>query len=246
MEILNENKTSMNYWARMIKNKIDANNCYANALLEEEYNKESRLIYLSNTIGLPVYNTFHFILPEEMHKLMSLCNESLNDGWKLSLRLMDSKNEQLLFRNLDVDTKDVLSATERLSSIDVINASIRPYKTPTISGTLLINHSDVLLEIVFGPHNWLTKSPPLGFTIYNCKYCFPHLSVKYSIEDTNLRGTLYRILQDVIMIVFGLSLRQLSEVDNSVYAEFIWLEDLGYKFYECSFSDVWTDVKVNM
>lgn len=241
LQILNENKTSMNYWAHMIKKNIDENDFYANALLEEEFSKKARLKDLSNTLGLPIYDTFHFILPNENNIFIDLCNKKIKNGWKLSLRLMDLKEEQLLFRNLDINIKEVLSLIERLNKIETIKASIRPYKTPSVSGTLLINQSDVLLEIIFGPHDWLTKSPPMGVTIFRCWYQFPHMSVNYSTNNPQLRLTMYRLLKDVVIIVFNLEIHQLSEIEKSVYAEFIWHESLGYKFYECSFSNVWTD-----
>lgn len=235
----------MNYWAQSIKSCVDINNYYANALLEEEFNKHSRLKQLSNSIGLPIYKNYYFILPKDIKLFENFCDEKLKKGWKLSLRLMDSKEEQLLFRNLDVDTKEALIAVEKLSGVNIIKANIRPYKIPSISGTLLVSHSDILLEIVFGPHNWLTKSLPVGTTIYNCRYIFPHLTVKYSTEEPNMRINLYRILKDIVDIVFGLSIRQLAEIDKSVYAEFIWNEEIGYRFYECSFSDVWTDFRIS-
>ncbi len=234
--------TSMNYWARMIKKNVNEDSLFAHALLKEESSKTERLIILANTIGLPIYETFQFILPNDLKDFMNLCEKKIKDGWKLSLRYMDINEEQLLFRHLDIDVNGAVAAIEKLNNTQIVKANISPYKIPSISGTLIIRESDVLLEMVFGPHYWITKLPPKGITIHRCWYYFPKSSIKYSSIDPQIRFTLFRILKDVVEIVFGLRVQQLSEVEKSVYAEFGWQESLGYKFFDCSFSQVWTGI----
>ncbi|MBA4318677.1 MAG: hypothetical protein C0412_09770, partial [Flavobacterium sp.] len=43
-----------------------------------------------------------------------------------------------------------------------------------------------------------------------------------------------------IKIILDMRISQLSEIEISFYAEFIWHDSLGYRFYDCSFSPIWT------
>ena len=232
-------KTSMSFWIEKIREVSKKNDVFARDLLVEEVSKTNRLSEMSSGFGLPIYETYNFILPNEVESCRALCNDRKKNGWKLSLRFSDLQG-QLIFRHLDMDLDDVMAAIENLEHLDRFEIRVDPYKIPTISGTIWVRHGDVHLELVCGPHKWLTKAAPQANSVFSCSYNY--LSVKYSTDDLNTRRILFRCLKDVVRITLGLNIRQLPEIQQSVYAEFHWHKSLGYRFLECSFSSVWTGV----
>jgi len=234
---------SMNCWAHNIKKKIDEHDHYANALLNEEYKKKERLLKLAKEVYLPIYEVRTFTVPDESDIIMDYCRAKIKDGWKLSVRIMDQDEKDLLFRSLD--ETDINLAINKVSGHKAYKATVSPYKNPTISGTITMRSNETLLEMVYGPHYWLTKYAPDENDIIRCSYGFPHLSLKYSTNNPNLRSITYRVFKDMIHILCAMEIHQLSERELSVYAEFVWHESIGYKFFECSYSRIWTGNKEN-
>lgn len=235
MIVQTSHETSMSAWAQKIKEVYKENNDFVLYLLDEESSKTNRL----SNLGLPIYDVYDFILPDEIESCLAICNEAIKNEWKISLRF-SNLCEQLIFRQLDIDADSIKLAIENVRHLDKFMARVSPYKIPAISGTLWVCQGDVYIELVFGPHKWLTKPPPRREVIFSCSYKFPFISVKYTTNNPKIRNTLFRCLREVVWIVLGLNIRQLSAIQKSVYAEFHWHESLDYRFLECSFSPAWT------
>jgi len=231
--------TSMETWCNQLRETGGRGGAFSRALMEEERRKQTRLATLSASIGLPLYETHTYHLPGDRGRMDRRCAELEKAGWKLSVRLLDTRDGQLLLRDVNVAAK-ALAATVRDPHFERCTALVSPYKDPTTSGTVLVSSGDALLEMVNGPHYWLTKSPPEGVSILRCWYRFPSPSVQYSTDDPAERLQLFQSLRDVVRMTVGVSLRQLSEIRSSLYAEYHWRSDLGYRFLECSYSSVWT------
>jgi hypothetical protein len=231
---------SMSEWCARLQETGGKGGLFVRAVMAEDERKLARLETLSRSIGLPLYETHSFELPEGIPRVIGLCSTLVKAGWKLSFRLMDTNDRRLLFRDVDADVRTVVAAIGSQPRGQQCIARVSPYKEPTISGTVLVASGDALLEMVYGPHYWLTKVPPEGVAILSCWYRFPHLSVQHSTDDLQERVVLYRSLRNVVRIALGVSLRQLPEVRSSLYAEYHWRRDLGYRFLECSYSSAWT------
>lgn len=229
----------MEAWCDRLRETGRSGAAFSCALMEQERQKQDRLATLSASIGLPLYETHTYQLPDERGRMVRLCGELEKAGWKLSVRLLDARDGHLLLRDVDVGAK-ALAATVRAPRFQRCTARVSPYKEPTTSGTVLVDSGDALLEMVNGPHYWLTKLPPKGVSIVRCWYRFPSPSVQYSTADPAERLVLLQSLRDVVRMALGVTLRQLSEIQTSLYAEYHWRSDLGYKFLECSYSWVWT------
>ena len=132
-----------------------------------------------------------------------------------------------------------MSAIARLPQGRQCVVRVSPYKEPTISGTVLVTTGGARLEVVYGPHYLLTKAAPPGVTILSCWYVCPYVSIKYSTNDEKQRVVLYRNFRDVVHIALGFNIRTLADIRRSAYAEYNWRSDIGYKFFECSYSMAW-------
>lgn len=232
--------TSMNWWGKRLLGIGGRAALFARTIMSEDERKRARLITLSSSIGLPVYEVQLFEIPRETQKLIKVCGQLERAGWKMSFRLTDPTDGRLVFRHLNVSSRLVAVTVGRLGLADRCSASVSVYKDPTISGTVLIDSGDVWLELVYGPHYWLTKTPPPGITVLRCWYRFPHLSVEYSTTEPEQREVLLDNLNDIVRMSLGMGLRQLPETGRSLYAEYHWREDLGYRFLDCSCSWAWT------
>lgn len=214
------------------------NEAFLQPLMSEEASKRKRLSEMASSFGLPIYESFRFAIPNETDRCLALCDRKIKEEWKLSVRLSIPSPEKLVFRQLDIDVNGIIQAIEEHKQLGALAVRVDPYKIPVLSGTLLVSKGDAHLEMVFGPHKWLTKSAPSENLVYRCTYRY--LSVKHSTLDLRIRKTLFRCMQDVVRITLGVNIRQLAETQQSVYAEFHWHDYLGYRFLECSFSPIWT------
>ena len=231
--------SSMEAWCARLTEAGERGRRFACALMEEEERKQARLENLSNSVGLPLHKTYLFDLPKDRQRLTRLCHDLEGAGWKLSFRLT-GEDGRLLFRDVDADTRTIAAIMAHLPRPHHSTARVSPYKEPTISGTVLVTSGSACLELVYGPHYWLTKGAPSGMRILSCSYRFPHLSVQYSTQDPKQRAVLFGQLKEVLHIALGLGIRTLAELNPSLYAEYHWRRDLGYRFLECSYSWVWT------
>jgi hypothetical protein len=214
---------------------------FAFALMEEEKRKLVRLATLSNSIGLPLHKTYSFDLPRDKRRIIGLCSSLEKMGCKLSFRLT-GEDGRLLFRDVDAHMPIIAAIIAHLPHPHRSTAHVSPYKEPTISGNVLVASGNAWLELVYGPHYWLTKGAPSGVGVLRCCYRFPHLSVQYSTQDRQQRAILLGQLKDVLRMALGVSIRMLPEVSPSLYAEYHWRRDLGYRFLECSYSAAWTGI----
>jgi hypothetical protein len=230
----------MNVWARKLIKKGGPAKSFGLAVLDEDEEKLGRVRSLAATIGLPILDTLVFRLPSDANHLFHAISKQLEGGWNVSFRVMNEDSGALVFRDLDVDVKAVKSELSKLPSGHKFRASISPYKPASISGTLLVRPDDLVLEIVYGPHFWLTKSLPDGVQMFRCCYTAPDVSVRYSTGDAKHRAILHRHLEDITRLALGLNIRHAREAGRPVYAEYIWREDFGYRFLDCSYASVWT------
>jgi hypothetical protein len=238
-------RTSMNAWAAALKNLGGRSESFAQAVLKEDESKLKRLAALSVEIGLPILDTFDFVLPAESEELLHLISRLSKADWKLTFRLTRSTDGILVYRDLDITVQAAAAIIATIPQELQYFGRLSPYKPAVISGTVLVSQGNICLELVHGPHFWLTKGTPDGVAILRCSYDFPYLSLRYSLEDPNQRLMLLRHLRDVVRLTLGLSIKQLAETPTSLYAEYLWREDLGYRFLDCSFSRVWTGPAVN-
>src|SRR5208282_3170183 len=167
------------------------------------------------------------------------CRDLEGAGWKLSFRLT-GEDGRLLFRDVDADTPTIAAIMAHLPRPHRSTARVSPYKEPTISGSVLVTSESARLELLYGPHYWLTKGAPSGTRILSCWYRSPYLSVQYSTEDAKQRAILFRHFTDVLRMALGINIRTLAEISPSLYAEYHWRNDVGYRFLECSYSWAWT------
>jgi tetratricopeptide (TPR) repeat protein len=205
----------------------------------EENAKSARLERLAHEIGLPVYDSRTFLLPDEEPACLAFAQAlTRNDEWYLAVRVASGDRTEPTYRRLGLDLEGFQRMTEERKG-EQLTVSLAPYRLPARSVTVWSNHGDMLLEMVEGPHYWVTKSPPSQKLLLRCSYGPLSTVVKYSTGDMPAREMLYRTLVDVTHAVLGMSPRGCREREVSFYAEFHWHRDVGYRFIECSFSPGW-------
>lgn len=240
MATLQSHGPTITHWVQSWDNTQPNAHRFLTGILEEERAKALRLQRLSERIGLPIYETQEFILPADEKSYVAACDEITASGfWELALRFSTLGKTDVLFRGLGANKTAAIAAAKSQRCKSFI-AAVTPYREPERSGTLWMKDGSAVLEVVFGPHFWLTQSRPDHVELLRCEFVFPHKSVRYSMADTQHRRLLYGIFRDVIHIVLDTTLREASVFPRSVYCEFHWHAVLGYRFIECSGASVWT------
>jgi hypothetical protein len=228
--------TSMNWWCKEMES------AFTSSMREEENRKPGRLSQALEDAGILPPEQYTFNFPKEERELFERCHRLERSGWKLTVRAVCAETGILLFRVLDSDVKSVEVGLLSLQRKKPISVTITPNKDPVISATLLARNGNAVMEMVYGPHHWVTKAPPPGIEIVRCWFGFPHFSVQYSTEDMEKRAMLFRHFTAVIRIGLGMRLREFADTQSSLYAEFQWHYESGYKFFDISWSWVWTGV----
>jgi hypothetical protein len=216
-------------------------------LTNQESKKWARLRHAAVTLSLPIYEQQTFRLPFETNRLICACRRSSAEGLEISLRLETEASRELIYRDVRLDISTLPSILLKHTQNGIFVATISPYIEPAISGTLLVQQSHAYLELVKGPHYWLTKAIPHRncADLLHCRYTPPLLSVKYSTKDPLARACLYRHFSRTVRLTLGFSLRDLRVEEMSVYAEFHWTKRMGYRFLEWSQSSAWTVGRAN-
>ncbi len=234
----NSYNTSISEWLNNIQNLKTSDLPFLRKMWQEESVKVDRLKTLSQNWGLPIYQFYEFLLPEQRQEFISTCKSIIENNWGLALRYSTPDTGRVVFRELNANLNIAIQYSENLSG--KMLARVSEYKVPNISGTLHVSRGNLNLEMVYGPHEWLTKSPPEGISIYRGKYHKSDLSVKYSTDDQYIREDIYKCIKTSLWLVSHLRIRELSDNPISIYAEFHWHTAHGIRFIECSFSDAWT------
>jgi hypothetical protein len=232
--------TTITSMAEQLNKLSGRHTAFTYGIVEQENSKVSRLQELAMRIGLPVYETQEFTLPSQGKSYLSACEAIIEQDWRLALRLTSDAGRKVLVRQLDADFEDARVVLERVQDLHNIKAQVMPYRTPGQSGTILINRTKAVMEFVFGPHFWISKTPPEDEVIYSCSFDFPYLSLRYSTDDPRIRAKLYSTFQAVLEYTTGLSVMVLRESMPPLYAEFHWHKNKGYRFIEYSNSHHWT------
>jgi hypothetical protein len=217
---------------------------YVRSVSEEEATKPARIAAALAAAGIAAHPQFSFTLPDEKIALIAKCHHLETDGWLLTVRVADAGTGMVVYRVLDSDARSIERGLLRhLKAGRELRATVTPNRMPTVSGTVLARDGDVTLEMVYGPHHWVTKAPPTGTELKWCSFSFPHLSVVHSTGDPADREMLYRHLRTVIRIALGMNLVECAKGGTSLYAEFQWDARSGYKFFDISFDQVWTGTR---
>jgi len=232
--------TSINRWCSELIKARGTLNGYAQCMLKEEAAKSARIRKVLAAAGMEPHPQYTFSLPTEWDKCLETCQRIESAGWLLTVRVTDSTTGTLVYRVLDSDMRTVEAGLGQLRQKKAIVATVTPNRNPTVSGTLVARDGDAVVEMVYGPHHWLTKIPPAGVELQRCWFTFPHISVKYNTSETSQREMMFRHLRTVIRITLGMRLSEFAETCSSVYSEFQWDSRSGYKFFDISYSWVWT------
>jgi hypothetical protein len=232
---------SMSNWIERTGSASDGLHTVTTKILAEELSKSKRLNALAEQIGLPIYDVREYKLPQEIEPYRIRCADITRDGtWRIAIRFARPPLYDAFVRVLGADLAEALQAAEAHKTASAFIAQVTPYRTPDQSGTLLVRRGEARLELVFGPHSWISKAPPTQDAIIICNYELPDLSIQYSVDKTDVRQLMYRHLVEVVRMVLGYGISGLRESGLSVYTEFHWHKHIGYRFLECSFSPVWT------
>lgn len=232
--------TSMNRWCSELLKSKRVMSKYAGSMWKEEAEKSARIEEVLRSAGLKPHPQYTFSLPAETARLIETCKRIEMEGWLLTVRVVNVKTGNLLYRVLDSDSRTVEAGLVRLGKNKALLVTVTPNRPPTVSGTLCASNGDAFMEMVYGPHHWLTKAAPDGVELQRCWFAFPHLSVSYGTLQTDHREMLYRHLTTVLRIGLGMSLGEFAETRSSLYAEFQWDSRSGYKFFDISYASVWT------
>src|ERR1035437_1425877 len=232
--------TSMNCWCSELLKTKRVMTEYARCMWKEEAEKSARMARVLAAAGLTPHPQYSFSLPTEAARLIETCQRIEMEGRLLTVRVVGVKTGAVLYRVLDSKSKTVEAGLARVGQAEPMLATVTPNRPPTVSGTLLARDGDAFMEMVYGPHHWLTKAPPVGVELESCWFVFPPLSVRYSTLATAHREMLYRHLMTVIRIGLDMCLGEFAEARGSLYAEFQWDCRSGYKFFDISYESVWT------
>ena len=213
---------------------------FKRALIDEERNKTKRLDELAASLRLPVYDVRRFSMPMQIKQYLHRCDEILGDGWTVAIRFSRFHDTLPFFRYLGADRAVAVKAAKRFSNLSPHVAVVTPYKIPEWSGTFTISKGRLHLELVSGPHNWITKAAPTDVQLFWCSTndCG---SLQHSEVEVSCRQLLSRTMLDMTRLLFGCGPRALVHTDAIAYAEFHWHSGIGYRFIDCSFSRAWTD-----
>jgi len=238
--------TSMNRWCSELLKTKQTMKEYVERVSKEEAGKAARMAMVLARAGIKPHAQYTFSLPDEISRLTETCERIETEGWLLTVRVVGLKTGAMLYRVLDSDAKTVTTALRRLGRDEAMLATVVPNRLPTVSGTLRAHDGDAFMEMVYGPHHWLTKAPPVGIRPERCWFVFPHVTVEYCTPETDHREMLYRHLRTVIRIGLGMRLGEFAETRSSMYAEFQWDSRSGYKFFDISYAWVWTGSSVRL
>lgn len=119
--------------------------------------------------------------------------------------------------------------------------SLTPYREPDVSGTLWKRDDQLIVELVAGPHFWISKRTLQGVpvVIARASPVSPFLLLDPAgpaADELRLR----RIALQAIRHVFGRGLAAVLDFESKAYAEFHWFKAGGMRFIECSFAQGWT------
>lgn len=233
-------RTSMSAWVSAMTAATSELSVFAAAMLTEEASKHDRLRKMSETLGLPVYDRYIFQLPMDEGKCADCVRNITESGfWNVALRV-SSPSTRLLLRELNVDLDRFTELRETIRKFPKAVVELTPYREPDRSGSLLIDGHRAILEMVEGPHFWITKFAVDHRDLMSCSFRFPFTSIRYSVDDPLRRSLLYRTFKYVTGLLAGSRVRDVCIESTGLYAEFHWHAGLGYKFIECSYDPVWT------
>lgn len=230
----------MSRWCTELIRSGDKLGGYARRLLNEEATKAERIAFALAAAGVTTHPQYRFALPEESAALLATCRRLEASGWLLTVRIAERASGVVVFRVVDSDMQTVAAGVGDLSEGTALSATVTPNTLPALSGTLIVRQGNAYLEVVRGPHHWLTKAPPDGVVVEKCWFLCPHHYVSYSTESPSARRMMYRQLKAVVRIGLDMRLKDMAESRSSVYVEFQWSPTGGYRFFEISFSWVWT------
>ncbi len=233
---------TMTAWVQKLRTVTDAHNRFVVELLAEEAGRPVRLRNLKEEIGLPVYDILVCDLPRQMDSFQRVCRKiTRGEKWDLAVRVADRASGSVVIRHLGLKFGEAMKIARELGCGRYV-ATVLPYRTPARSGTLWVNHGAIWLDFIFGPHYALTQALSGPPEVLSCRFAFPQCSVIYSTNNPSIRRVLFETLHDTTQLVFGCRVKEVVEMELSVYAEFHWHVGLGYRFIECSFSKAWTSI----
>ena len=232
---------TMAEWVQRLRSLSSGHEEFAKELLREEQGKVERLARMANDTGLPIYESFRFCLPSQREAFERVCRRiTSTPAWRLAVRISRSRTSDVLFRSLGVSANQAMAMIKELPKDDTCTAIVSAYKLPERSGSLRIVNGQAEMDFVFGPHTVISKGGPAGIELFHCCNDPFTRSVKYSTRDERIRAILFTTFRDAIRLVLGCSLKEATDWERTVYAEFHWHKDVGYRFIECTYSDVWT------
>ncbi|WP_271591281.1 hypothetical protein [Bradyrhizobium sp. CCBAU 65884] len=231
---------SVNYWASAGEGLDPELDEFFADIQREESEKAARLARLSTEIGLPIYPTKTFRLPEEFVSFSDAARKITSSGdWQLAVRLADPRG-RIVYRRLGVAVDAAIRAANNYSFDKPLVAVVTPYRESERSGTLWAKEGEVLLELVLGPHYWISKWAPPTQEVLRCRFSPFWISGQYSTANIRHRKLLHDSAASAVRLIFGYSLGQVMTLGLSVYAEFHCHRTIGYRFIECSVSKGWT------
>ena len=214
---------------------------FGNAVVREEESKVARLAAWAHDIGLPIYPSFRFDLRTQRSAFREACRRiTANADWQLAVRISRHRTGEVLVRALGMSAEQARQAVKDLPEDAALNAILAPYKQPARSGTLWIAGGQAVMEFTFGPHTLISKGRGDAAELFWCCYGGLCHRVRYSTQDERTRAILHSTFQDTTRMVFGCRVDHATEWGQSIYAEFHWHSDVGYRFIECTKSPVWT------
>jgi hypothetical protein len=228
----------MNRW--QVQNEGRAHDPFGffSKLQKEEHEKAVRLADLGRSIGLPVYPTV-FVAASDREGLVTRIQELVEGGkWDLAVKITDETGEAV-YRRLGILMEDAIAAADAAPPGSLV--SLMPYREPDVSGIIWKRPEQLLVELVKGPHFWITKWAPPGVQVMLGRASPISPILEFSPDPFSAERELFaRVTRTALRHLFGRGLQAVLALDVKVYAEFHWFHVGGARFIECSFSDAWT------
>lgn len=228
---------SMNRWQALSEKHAQPAALFFSELQKEEEEKASRLAGLARTIGLPIYP--HELVPAgDAVRLRTLAQELMGSGaWNLAIKITDPSGEAI-YRRLGIGPDEAATAASMCPPHSLV--SLMPYRDPDISGIIWKRPEQLLVEMVEGPHFWITKWAPPGVTVLLGRASPISPFLEFSPEPSDAqREDFARVTSTALRHLFGRGLQAVLALDSKAYAEFHWFRRTGMRFIDCSFSDAW-------
>jgi len=230
-EVTMNKSYSMSQWMTVMKEQGIGNVEKLQDVIQQDFTKWARLRKLNEVIGLPIDKHTHFSAEQFLNNAESVCEFfSQYDNALFSIKaepIEEFKKELPRHRDHGISKEECIEFVKNLKpDPNKYKVSIWKYFESQISGIIVVNKKDIVIEIVPGKHSILTQG--WKGAVVTARYSYN--AKELNIEDKKMRSVAEKALECV-------KLGQNSEILThhgfvAGYFEFLYNNEDGFRFID--------------